>query len=247
MAPTSSRTGPLPRPRPAAQSALAEPADVPPTGKVPVGVGERVCGAFRLPQQPRGERRVQVILDAAAALIAEGGTERLTVQMLADRAKTSKGSLYHFFPDLPGVIRALADRHFTAVSALTDAMIADESIAWRELSVEGAVECLLCPLSYLAANPDLLALVRAPMEMESSARRLMPIRDLAAHLLAMRCPALAAEQRLAVAATMVGMLDGVVGYALRTSDVSPGRMKEELRRALVAYLSAVELASATTP
>lgn len=218
--------------------------DAPGTEPGQIGVAERACGAFRLPQQPRGERRVQVILDAAAALIAEGGTERLTVQMLADRARTSKGSLYHFFPDLSSVIRALSDRHHAAVSALTGALIADASIAWRDLSVEEAVDRFLCPLSYLAANPDLLALARAPIEPESAARRLTPIRDLASHLLAMRCPAMTPAQRLAAAATMVGMLDGVVGYALRARDVAPAQMKGELRRALAAYLSAIERASA---
>ncbi|NUP70072.1 MAG: TetR family transcriptional regulator, partial [Gemmatimonadaceae bacterium] len=41
---------------------------------------------IRQPQQLRGERRVEAILDAAAAIVGEQGLPALTVQALADRA-----------------------------------------------------------------------------------------------------------------------------------------------------------------
>ncbi len=235
MTPPSSHL-PVAAPHARAQSPPAQPAAAE-SPSIPTG---RAVPSSRRPRQQRGERRVQTILDAAASLIAESGTERLTVQMLADRANTSKGSLYHFFADLPSVIRALGDRHFAAVSGLTGGMIADPSIKWRALSVDATVEHFLAPLAYLEANPDLLALVRVPVPAEELGERLAPIRDLAAHLLAERCAALPGAQRMAAAMTMVGMLDGVVGYALRTGDVSAEQLTTELRRALVAYLSRLE-------
>jgi Transcriptional regulator len=190
----------------------------------------------RQPQQERGERRVEAILDAAAALIADGGAESLTMQALADRARTSKGSLYHFFPDLPSVLCALADRHTTAITVISAEMIADRSIHWATLSLADTIERFLTPLSYLEAHPDLLALARTSLVRGNTTRRLTPYRDLAAHILKQRCPTLGARQRLAAASTMVAIVDGVVGYALRSDDVRPTQMMIELRRALCAYL-----------
>ena len=190
----------------------------------------------RQPRQPRGERRVETILDAAAALIAEGGAESLTVQSLADRARTSKGSLYHFFPDLQAVLCALADRHGAAITSLTAGLIADRSIDWPRLTLDQVIDRFLTPVAYLAAHPDLLALARTPMVLDRATRRLTPIRDLALHILEQRYPGLPARQRLAAASTMVALLDGIVGYALRCDDVPRQLMLAELRRVLCAYL-----------
>lgn len=193
----------------------------------------------RRPQQERGARRVEAILDAAAALVAEGGAESLTMQALADRARTSKGSLYHFFPDLQGVLCALADRHTAAITAMSAGMVADATVVWATLSLAETIERFLAPLSYLEAHPDLLALARTSLVRGNTTRRLTPYRDLAAHILRQRCPAVGARQRQAVASTMVAIVDGVVGYALRSDDVRPARMMTELRRALCAYLGAL--------
>ena len=193
----------------------------------------------RRPQQQRGERRVDAILDAAAALIAEGGAESLTMQALAERARTSKGSLYHFFPDLQGVLCALADRHTAAITALSAQMIADETLTWSKFSRTETIDRFLAPLSYLEAHPDLLALARTSLVRGHTTRRLTPYRDLAVHILRQRCPSLSARQRQAAAGTMVAIVDGVVGYALRSEDVRPALMMTELRRALCAYLGAL--------
>jgi AcrR family transcriptional regulator len=195
---------------------------------------------LRRPRQRRGEQRVEAILDAAAALIAEHGTDGLTVQALADRARTSKGSLYHFFPDLTAVLCALADRHAAAITTLTAALVADRDIRWSRLTLAEAIDRFLSPLSYIEAHPDLLALARTPLVADATTRRLAPIRDLARHILEQRCPALSSRRRLAAASTMVAMVDGVVGYALRSADVSSRLMIAELHCALCAYLSTLD-------
>jgi AcrR family transcriptional regulator len=195
---------------------------------------------LRQPRQLRGERRVEAILDAAASIIAEEGVGALTVQRLADRAHTSKGSLYHFFPDLRAVLCALSDRHAAALTALSAEMIGDASIPWAELPLAEVIDRFLAPLAYLEAHPDLLALARTPEANGRSTRRLTPYRDLAAHVLEQRCSRLAPQQRLAAASAMVAMADGVVGYGLRADDVSAEQMITELRRALCAYLAALD-------
>lgn len=194
----------------------------------------------RQPQQLRGERRVETILDAAAALIAEGGAERLTVQALADRARTSKGSLYHFFPDLGSVLCALADRHTAALTALSASLVSDASIDWARLSNAETIDRFLTPLAYLEAHPDLLALARTPMVLDHTTRRLTPFRDLASHILALRYPHQTAAERLTSASAMVAVADGIVGYGMRSDDVDTGQMLAELHRVLGAYLGALD-------
>lgn len=59
-------------------------------------IDENITG--REPQQERGRQRVQTILDSAAAIVAQDGLAALSMQRLAKHAKTSIGSMYHFFP-----------------------------------------------------------------------------------------------------------------------------------------------------
>ena len=191
---------------------------------------------FRRPIQERGARRVEAILDAAAQLIGEAGLDALTVQALADRAQTSKGSLYHFFPDVSAVVRALADRHLCAIREMLASAMQDPAMQWSSLPVRGVVSIFLSPLEYLRAHPDLLAIVRAPLVVDRSAQSMEPLRQFAEFLLARRYPALSDAERLVRAATMVAMVDGMVGYVARCGDVGFSAMRSELACAIEAYL-----------
>ncbi len=64
----------------------------------------------RAPQQTRGQKRVDEILDAAEAVIAEVGIDAATTNAIAERAGSSVGSLYHFFPSKDAIVQALARR-----------------------------------------------------------------------------------------------------------------------------------------
>ena len=65
----------------------------------------------RAPQQDRGHRRVESILDAAEQIFAESGVNAATTNAIADRAGASVGSLYHFFPSKDAVLLAVARRY----------------------------------------------------------------------------------------------------------------------------------------
>lgn len=69
----------------------------------------------RAPQQERGQRRVEQILDAAEGVFVEHGVDGATMQMIADRSAASMGSLYHFFPNKDAIVEALGARYADAV------------------------------------------------------------------------------------------------------------------------------------
>jgi AcrR family transcriptional regulator len=68
----------------------------------------------RRPTQQRSIERVGRLLDAAAALIAEGGADGLKMSEVARRAGAPIGSLYQYFPDKSALIHGLAERYFEA-------------------------------------------------------------------------------------------------------------------------------------
>ena len=73
------------------------------------------------PQQQRGQRRVEQILNAAAEVFGEIGFETATTNAIAQRAQTSIGSLYQFFPNKEAIVDALSDRYAAElVARLTD-------------------------------------------------------------------------------------------------------------------------------
>ncbi|WP_248305469.1 TetR/AcrR family transcriptional regulator [Agromyces sp. H66] len=62
------------------------------------------------PTQRRSSQRLDALLDAAAEIVDETGFERLTTQMVAERAGASIGTVYRYFPDRVAVVHALRER-----------------------------------------------------------------------------------------------------------------------------------------
>ncbi len=67
------------------------------------------------PQQERSIQRVDAILSAAAALIAEKGVSAMKMTELAAVAAIPIGSVYQYFPDKAAIVRALLDRHSSRI------------------------------------------------------------------------------------------------------------------------------------
>jgi len=72
----------------------------------------------RTPLQDRSRQRVERILDAAAQLFADQGYDGATTEAIAERAGTSIGSVYQFFPNKPAIFNAIALRYLERVRAL---------------------------------------------------------------------------------------------------------------------------------
>ena len=65
----------------------------------------------RTPMQPRSQRTLEKVLDAASSLLAQIPLEELTTTRIAVEAGISVGTFYRFFPDKQSIVDAVAIRH----------------------------------------------------------------------------------------------------------------------------------------
>jgi AcrR family transcriptional regulator len=77
----------------------------------------------RIPRQERARQRVERILDAAADVFAELGVEAATMEGIAEKADTSIGSLYQFFPNKVAIFDEIARRYHLKLKDFFDAIV----------------------------------------------------------------------------------------------------------------------------
>ncbi|MBB2841074.1 UNVERIFIED_ORG: AcrR family transcriptional regulator [Rhizobium etli] len=85
---------------------------------------ERI-GLRRKPKQERSIQRLDLILAAAAQIIAKKGVSAMRMTELAIAAKVPIGSVYQYFPEKAAIVKALFDQHASAIQTKTAAMFSD--------------------------------------------------------------------------------------------------------------------------
>ncbi len=92
----------------------------------------------------RQQRRTE-ILDAASELIDLHGLEGLTMQDVVERARTSIGNLYFYFPNKDALLTALVTRFMERVRSEADRVTQDIQPGWTEMacSIYVLVDALL--------------------------------------------------------------------------------------------------------
>ena len=196
----------------------------------------------RTPKQERGQDRVDALLNAAAALLAEGGIEALTTNAVAARAETHIGSLYHFFPNKEAILQALSARYLDDLRALwdtlftADAMISAPTHVLIDTLIERFAEFELHhhgfnALFYGSGAPDAVQAVSAQIGGELIAR--------IAGALALRYPDLSAACLTSAATLMLGAVKTILPNALPGMGAEAESLRYELKRMLRAYLDAL--------
>lgn len=89
-------------------------------------VAPAVTGRRRVPTQARSRRKVEHLLDAAAALVVERGVEALTTRDIAEAAGVPVASLYQYFAAKEDVLLAIAERDMAEMDAQVVADLAAE-------------------------------------------------------------------------------------------------------------------------
>ncbi|WP_244817923.1 TetR/AcrR family transcriptional regulator [Caballeronia sp. Lep1P3] len=198
---------------------------------------EQESAAPRL--QARGRARIESVLDATAELIVEKGLAGVTMHGVARRAQTPIGSMYHFFPDRESLLTALWDRHVAAMGEIDDELGQIDIETWRALSSEAVIDRIMTPyITYLEQKPDCLILMSV-MPHDERKREPGTLRKVIDARMASVKPA----DRALYVEMLRALASGSLAIKLRPSmgDVQLARRYlREVKRALAAYLAAVE-------
>lgn len=208
-----------------------------PTTSSAAAESEAIERSPRAPQQERGQRRVDQILDAAEASFAELGVADATMQVIADRAGSSMGSLYHFFPNKEAIVEALGARYADAIRAT------NERAMPLELAHLSAEELFV---RIFDAQVDFIERTPAFNAVHLSVQRHCPaINDalnqaLVGHVgkfLALRYPKMPEPQRMASAMVSVATVHAVVDLACALPAPFREAVMREARTMMVAHFS----------
>ena len=85
-------------------------------------------GLRTVPQQKRGQERIDKLLAAAAKLFAKVGYEETTTNAIAREARTSIGSLYQFFPNKESILNALAELYLKELRSVQETAMGDDAV-----------------------------------------------------------------------------------------------------------------------
>ncbi len=200
----------------------------------------------RRPRQSRGQARVELLLDAAAAVIAEQGLQAATAEAIALRARTAKGSLYQFFPNRDAVLAALALRYADEMRAIHDRAF---PIDPHGLSLERLIDRIVKPLAEFHDAHPAFRRVFATVEGPGDGTPATPTRlraqlfdsfvDRLDALFSARNPQLATRDRRRIALVAASLGQALLAQRGRAVAAEKKPLLDDLRRILLAYLQPV--------
>jgi AcrR family transcriptional regulator len=187
----------------------------------------------RVPQQPRGERRVAALLQAAACVIGDVGYEPATMAAIAERAGASIGSLYQFFPNKESVVEALRAEYVKEIEKLWAALAAEAS----RLPAGALVSRLFhSQIEFAESHPAFLALFDAPPTVNTLRRREI-IRGRIARVILKRKPRMSRSKAFRLAAVVHQIVKGLLTLYARADKGERFAIVEEFKVVLTGYLS----------
>ena len=198
----------------------------------------------RRPRQSRGQQRVELLLNAAAEVIAEEGIAAATAEAIALRAKTAKGSLYQFFPNRDAVLAALALRYADEMRAIHERAFPMDP---HGMTLERLIDRIVRPLAEFHDRNPAFRRVFATNEGPADDTRSAPVRlraqlfdsfvDRLDVLFAARNPRWTAKDRRRAALVSASVGQAVLARRSRAPAADKKALLDELKRLLVGYLS----------
>ncbi len=222
---------------------------------VDAGSVETGADAFRRrPRQSRGQKRVELLLDAAATVIAEQGLAAATAEAIAAQARTAKGSLYQFFPNRDAVLAALALRYADEMRAIHERAFPLDA---HDLPLERLIDRIVKPLAEFHDRNPAFRRVFASPDGPVDDTRSAPARlrnqlfdsfvDRLDVLFAARNPRLATRDRRRAALVAANVGQSVLAQRARAHAADKKALADDLRRILLAYLQPLLEPEAVTP
>lgn len=189
--------------------------------------------APKIPRQPRGERRVADLLDAAEAVLAEKGFEAATMSAVAERAQASIGSLYQFFPSKMAITQALRGRYahdYEELCAPLEAMAGS-------LNLRGLVDHLMdLNVAFIENHPAFVALLDAPNSSHIPAALRARLRLRFARIFRKRKPRLPRKKSEEMAVVTLHLLKAMNQIYAASTAAERRRFSAEFKAVLTGYL-----------
>src|SRR5262245_985078 len=218
---------------PATTGAMAKPATSPRSG------------LRKLPTQARSRARVEAILKAAGALLGEVGYDAVTTNLIAERAGVPVGSIYQFFETKDDIIAALVERFQTRIHKLVSEELGAPSAAWdRHVFVAKLVDGIAGIQAEANAFVCVFSGSQSHARFDGLARELRA--TLIGHLdrvFAEAFPKLAKAERSRMLAAWSDITGAMLASLDRSKPGERGKLLEELKTILSAYLDAKLAAS----
>ena len=116
--------------------------------------------ARRRPQQQRSRAKVDALLDAADALLAEAGASAVTTTAVTERAGVAVGTLYQYFADVDALLMAVGQRHASRIGARLAAELRARTLTRKRDAANLALDTLI---GYARETPAFQALWQSPL------------------------------------------------------------------------------------
>ena len=189
--------------------------------------------AGRAPQRSNGIKRREALLNAAAQIITEAGLSGLTLHATARRARSSIGSVYHFFSDKDQLLDALRGRHRQDMSDIMGRIAEISTAEWKAMSTAEVINSLFGrPILYYSAHPYALQLHQV-----YEGQAVDAFLELVENVMTIR---LGSARGPKIAKILFAMSTGALAFMLDVQNAHKPALVGEIPSVLEAYLAAQE-------
>ena len=187
----------------------------------------------KAPRQRRSQVMVDVILQAAARVLAKSGWAKFNTNEVARIAGVSIGSLYQYFPNKLALAEAIRQQHLAAIlQVLAGASTQEDSLAIRvERLIEGIIAAHLINPSLHRVLLDEVPLSERSAHQEFEQQYAEFYRQFVVTTLSRD-----SARATVVAVVLASAVEGVVHDAARRDQLGSDEIKLELQRLIMAYL-----------
>ncbi|MFT3928598.1 MAG: TetR/AcrR family transcriptional regulator [Myxococcales bacterium] len=212
-------------------------------------ITDEKAGIRRAPRQQRSRQTVEAVLDAVERVLKREGADAITTNRIAEAAGVSIGSVYQYFPDKRSIFTALHQRHVEQVSQAIERTVAEHASTFGSGAQPPASTSLAdftCALAKALMNvhdsDPLLHGIIAEAVPESAQGFRRALQATFERIISPLDQGVRSQQMLWV---LPHLLEALVhgGMAQRPSVLSLDDMKQEVVRAIRAYLDAAQVDS----
>lgn len=117
--------------------------------------------AYRQPRQERSRRTFDALLDATGYLLAEIGIERISTNLICERADVTPPALYRYFDDKYAILFALAERLMLRQNVALEAWVAAYGGQGLDVIRDKLIELLRTMSEITGSQPGAIWIMRA--------------------------------------------------------------------------------------